>query len=107
MRSVPQRPPAPQILTGNRCRCSSCGEHFNSVSVFDRHRVGDWKDRGLHRRCLTVAEMHSRGWALNSAGFWIRKAAQDAREPWHRTRGSGDRPEGGLTPRGELARGAP
>jgi hypothetical protein len=58
-------------LTNSRCRCS-CGQFFNSVSAFDRHRVGDWRDRGIQRYCLTVLEMLAKGWTLNAAGFWVR-----------------------------------
>ncbi len=58
-------------LTGNRCRCSACGEYFNSVWTFDGHRVGNWQDRGANRRCLSVSEMQARGWLRNDAGFWI------------------------------------
>lgn len=54
-------------LNGARCRCPACGEHFNSVSTFDRHRVGAY----TARRCLTVAEMTARGWNLNAGGFWM------------------------------------
>lgn len=54
-------------LTGARCKCGGCGEHFNSVSTFDAHRVGSY----AARRCLTVAEMTTRGWLRNTGGFWI------------------------------------
>ncbi len=60
-----------QRLTGNRCRCSACGEYFNSVSTFDRHRHGGWQGRGADRRCLSPAELKARGWTLNAHGFWI------------------------------------
>lgn len=56
-------------LTGDRCRCSACGEHFNSSSTFARHRVGKYQPHT--RRCLTVAEMGAKGWLYNAAGFWI------------------------------------
>jgi len=55
-------------LTGMRCRCSGCGEYFNSVSVFDQHRTGD----ATMRRCLTVDDMMAKRWSVNAAGFWIR-----------------------------------
>jgi hypothetical protein len=60
-------------LTGNRCRCSGCGEHFNSASAFDRHRTGTYgtsRHSGT-RRCLTVPEMQARGWLKNGAEFWV------------------------------------
>jgi len=60
-------------LTGSRCRCSACGEAFNSTSVFDRHRVGGWQGRGADRRCLSQSEMRARGWDRNAHGFWIER----------------------------------
>lgn len=67
-------------LTGKRCQCSACGERFNSVSVFDRHRVG-YFDSAEHRgarRCLHHREMLARGWLLNAAGFWIERRREAA-----------------------------
>lgn len=64
-------------LTGNRCRCAKCGTLFNSVSVFDRHRVGSWQDAGKYRRCLSVDEMVARGWSQNARGFWIERQRID------------------------------
>ena len=80
-------------LTGSRCRCDSCGEHFNSVSVFDRHRVGDWQERGTRRQCLKVAQMQARGWSRNAGGFWVERCLVNARERLDLTRRSGDRTE--------------
>ena len=76
-------------LTGSRCLCRTCGERFNSVSMFDRHRVGrvDLAAPSYGRRCLTVEEMTERGYSLNAAGFWIERASHD------RTRRSDDRQE--------------
>jgi hypothetical protein len=65
-------------LTGSRCQCSACGELFNSVSVFDRHRVGNWENRGANRRCLTIPQMQAKGWRLNIRGFWIERSRPDA-----------------------------
>jgi hypothetical protein len=80
-------------LTGSRCRCAGCGEHFNSVSVFDRHRVGDWQDSGARRRCLSVPEMQARNWSQNASGFWTERAFENARERIDRARSSRDRTE--------------
>lgn len=55
-------------LAGDRCRCSACGEFFNSAHAFDAHRVGRF---GLDRRCLAPAGMCERGMSTNEAGFWI------------------------------------
>lgn len=64
-------------LSGKRCKCMACGALFNSVSVFDAHRVGDWGDRGADRRCLTSDEMLRRGWLVNAKGFWISRRRPD------------------------------
>ena len=74
-------------LTGARCRCSACGERFNSVSTFDAHRVGSY----TARRCWTVVEMTARGWLSNDAGFWITSRMPPGSPD--RTRRSGDRCE--------------
>ena len=60
-------------LSGNRCQCTSCGEFFNSVSAFDRHRSGDCLDSG-RRSCLSAVALIALGWSRNSAGFWIERA---------------------------------
>jgi len=57
-------------LTGHRCLCRGCDEHFNSVRAFDRHRV--WGSLTV-RRCLTTGEMVGTGMSVNSSGFWITK----------------------------------
>ena len=59
-------------LTGSRCQCAACGEIFNSVSVFDLHRVGPSRGYPSTRRCLTFGEMMVRGWSQNARSFWIR-----------------------------------
>ena len=56
-------------LSGDRCRCPTCGEYFNSTRAFDRHRTGTYQP--LERRCLTTAEMEVRGMSRNVRGFWI------------------------------------
>lgn len=58
-------------LTGNQCQCPACGEFFNRVSTFDKHRKGPFDGK---RRCLTTAEMKERGWLLNAGGLWITAA---------------------------------
>jgi hypothetical protein len=55
-------------LTGERCRCSACGEYFNSVSVFDKHRIGTYENSVVGRRCLSVSEMLARSWIQNDVG---------------------------------------
>jgi hypothetical protein len=55
--------------------CGKCGCDFNSIRLFDAHRVG--KHAYLYlaglpdgRRCLTVDEMLNRGWTTNANGRW-------------------------------------
>jgi hypothetical protein len=71
-------------LTGNRCQCTVCGEHFNGVQPFDKHRAGRYAKPGEwqgNRRCLTVAEMEARGFIRNAAGFWCDRASEHAMRP--------------------------
>lgn len=56
-------------LTGRRCLCRACGEHFNSVAGFDRHRTGSYDP--LTRRCLDYGQLMRKGFSKNAAGFWI------------------------------------
>lgn len=66
-------------LTGNRCQCPTCGEYFNGVQPFDKHRIGQY---GIDRRCLTVAELDAAGFIRNAAGFWCTRAsAEHALQP--------------------------
>lgn len=80
-------------LTGARCRCPACGEHFNVVSTFDAHRTGGYDAR----RCLTSDEMTARGWLRNDAGFWITSRMPPGR--LNRARRSGDRDRPATYPR--------
>jgi hypothetical protein len=82
-------------LTGQRCSCCGCGALFNSVSVFDRHRIGSFgtlRQPG-DRRCVTEAEVLARGWVTSAGGFWMRGARPGA---LHRRTGA-------VTPRVEAA----
>ena len=61
-------------LSGNRCECAACGERFNRVSTFDKHRVGEFAKPGEWantRRCLSVDEMQAKGWRANDKGYWV------------------------------------
>jgi hypothetical protein len=57
-------------LTGNHCQCTGCGEYFNSVYAFDKHRAGGYSTP-TSRRCRPPAELVARGWGKNAAGWWI------------------------------------
>jgi hypothetical protein len=77
---------------------------FNSVTAFDRHRVGTFgtiRQPGT-RRCLTAPELTAAGMSLNGAGFWITESVAERRERRGRTRHSGDRQRAAV-----LARGVP
>lgn len=62
-------------LRGNRCQCMACGELFNSVFAFDRHRQGPYPDR----RCLSAASMVDAGFSKNAGGYWITARRGEAR----------------------------
>ena len=64
-----------RLLRGDHCRCSTCGEYFNSTYAFDKHRVGDFSAR----RCRAVAEMRAVGMDQNAGGWWISAASVDSR----------------------------
>lgn len=71
-------------LTGNRCQCPTCGEYFNGVQPFDKHRVGRYAKPGKWhgtRRCLTTAEMEAAGFQRNYAGFWCERATKPNTRP--------------------------
>jgi hypothetical protein len=62
--------------------CGACGEDFNSLKLFDWHRVGVHAytisealrmhpPREDGRRCLDTDEMRERGWCRNQRGRWI------------------------------------
>ena len=59
------------LLRGNRCRCSGCGEYFNSEAAFSKHRVGEYTLDPKTRGCLTRQGMKDAGMAVNEAGFWV------------------------------------
>jgi hypothetical protein len=84
-------------LTGNRSQCPTCGEYFNGVQPFDKHRTGRYAKPGEwqgDRRCLAVAEMRARGFIRNAAGFWCdRASAEHAMRP--RAHGFAARPAHG------------
>lgn len=63
-------------LSGRRCVCRGCGEYFNSVPAFDKHRVGSYMlpDGSCGRRCLTHDEMLEAGMRLPEHGFWVTAA---------------------------------
>ena len=48
------------------CGCRACGEVFNSLSAFDRHRIGKYPNK----QCLTAEELTEKGWKQNTKGYW-------------------------------------
>jgi hypothetical protein len=72
--------PKPEKRPHNLCR--SCSQDFNSIDLFERHRVGVHEYtyaegvkmdpiREDGRRCLSIEEMHEKGWTRNERGYWI------------------------------------
>ena len=85
-----------RVLRGDHCRCSGCGERFNSTKAFDRHRRGDYQ--GGDRRCLTPEGMAAAGMSQNSGGWWITAANQRPDGSIRRDSVGGERDE----PQGEV-----
>jgi len=56
-------------LRGEHNECPGCGQLFNSMKAFEKHRTGSHTDNG--RRCLTVAQMEAIGMMRNAHGWWI------------------------------------
>jgi len=51
------------------CVCTGCGEIFNSVAAFDKHR--EYGDGELDRHCLTPEKMRNKGMGINARGMWV------------------------------------
>lgn len=64
-------------LRGDRNQCPSCGEYFNSVYAFDKHRKGS---HGVDRHCLNIEQMSAIGMDKNLDGFWISEKNSDLAE---------------------------
>lgn len=64
-------------LTGDRNRCPTCREYFNSSKAFDQHRTGKFNSK---RRCLTIGEMETNGFRKNRDGYWLSPVAEKDRE---------------------------
>jgi hypothetical protein len=62
-------------LNGQRNQCPTCGEYFTRNSVFDKHRTGNFVPP--QRRCLSPAEMVSKGMFLGNDGFWRGQVAPE------------------------------
>lgn len=56
-------------LSGDHNQCPTCSQFFNSTYAFDKHRVGEYKDKS--RRCLTVDQMTAKGMQKSARGFWV------------------------------------
>lgn len=61
-------------LKGNRCYCRSCDKYFSRISVFDKHRTGEF---GKDRRCMTDDEMVAKGMHTDALGVWRGKKRED------------------------------
>jgi hypothetical protein len=89
---LPAQSESPAGLTGNRCRCASCGEYFNALTAFERHRYGAYAPITATdtRQCRTPAEMMAWGWSQNPAGFWCRPGPQEQSQPPRKSRAGAD-----------------
>lgn len=48
--------------------CSGCDRDFTSLTAFDKHRTGSFKDGS--RRCMTEQEMSKAGLERKARGKW-------------------------------------
>jgi len=60
------RPESSGLLRGESCLCTVCGEIFEKVNGFDKHRTVNPENR----RCITPDEMREKGMVINSYGRW-------------------------------------
>ena len=58
----------------DHCKCTTCGEYFNSSSAFDYHREGSYT--AGNRRCLTTDEMRAKGMVRLPTRYWIKSQMQ-------------------------------
>jgi hypothetical protein len=64
--------------SGDRvCHCATCHLSFTSEGPFDFHRTGPWDNR----RCLTAAQLRSKGYEPNDKGHWRKPAPEGM--TWH------------------------
>jgi len=59
-------PESSGLLSGESCLCTVCGEIFEKVNGFDKHRT----ENPENRRCLSPDEMREKGMVINSYGRW-------------------------------------
>lgn len=64
--------PAEDLFAEIVCECRACGLKFQSVVVFDKHRVGayDLAAPGFGRHCLTTDGLRAAGMSPDSRGCW-------------------------------------
>ena len=61
-------------VTNSRCQCRECGEYFNSVGAFDKHRIHRVDNKPVYPYCLSIEGMGLSGMVQNSAGYWCSSA---------------------------------
>ena len=61
-------------VTHSRCQCRGCGEYFNSVGAFDKHRIHRVEKKPVYPYCLSVEGMELAGMVKNNAGYWCSTA---------------------------------
>lgn len=57
-------------VTNSRCQCRECGEYFNSVGAFDKHRIHRVDKKPVDPYCLNREGMALSGMVENAAGYW-------------------------------------
>ena len=78
-----ERNPFGQKNDGGWCECSDCGRRFGGLSGYDVHLSRAHPDGSDHGnkcncsdwwpRCLSDAQLESKGPYLNDSGVWVRR----------------------------------
>jgi|JI10StandDraft_1071094.scaffolds.fasta_scaffold12737_10 hypothetical protein len=64
----------PLKVTHTRCQCAECGEYFNSVGAFDKHRIHRVEKKPVYPYCLSPDGMLLSGMVKNASGYWCSSA---------------------------------
>lgn len=64
----------PLKVSHTRCQCAECGEYFNSVAAFDKHRIHKVDNKPVYPYFLSVEGMGLSGMIKNDSGYWCGSA---------------------------------
>ena len=53
-----------------KSQCCQCGKYFTSTRSFDKHQIDQFENATRPVRCMSVAEMETKGVTKTPKGFW-------------------------------------